>query len=425
MELILPKLQPWQKEVHDKMKDSLGTSNIYVVKAKRQIGKSILAIMELICFSCAKKTVNVVLEPTLNQSRRIFKQIVDLLEPTKLIKSSNGTLLTIEFINGSEIIFKSAEQREALRGFTVTGLLVIDEAASIPDSIFEIVFPTTDANKAPILIISTPLFEDGLFYDLYIKGLEEDGNNKRIYSFDWNKYDTSVYLTPQNLEMYRQTLTANKFRSEYLGEFITDGSYVFGNIKQCIGTPISDKPIYGGIDWAIGNDGDDTVVTLMNADHEVVDILVLNKLQPTQQVEQIRAFLNKYPSVKKLQVEMNSIGSVYCDMLKNTVTGIEIIEFNTVNESKRRIIEQLIKAFEDRSITIPNNEKLKIELQHYEQQKLSKGYTYNASNGFHDDMVISLALCYDLTLSRNNYAVSFNNNKKHKTIRELYGIKHS
>lgn len=411
IQLQLPTLEPWQQEVFDAMISSAGSSKIYVVKAKRQIGKSVLAIVELLyfAFNTTRATTSVVLEPTLAQSRRVFKQISDLLEGTKVIKTSNASLLTMKFVNGSEIIFKSAEQKEALRGFTVNGLLVIDEAAYIPDEIFEIVFPTTDANKAPILIISTPLFEDGLFFDLYTDGLN---GSSRIESFDWNKYDTSKFLSPASLEMYRKTLTGNKFRTDYLGLFITEGSYIFGNVRECIGNSQTGEGLYVGIDWAIGRGGDDTVVTVLDGEGAVVSILFMNNQTPTDQVKRIKGFLKRWENtIKTIQVELNSIGSVYYDMLTRALPDYNIKGFVTENESKRRIIEQLIKAFENRAIKIPDNPKLIMELQHYEQQKLKKGYTYNAAGGYHDDAVISLALAYDLlpAVKQGQYKVYFGN----------------
>ena len=428
MEIHLPPLEPWQKEVFTAMENAAGTSNIYVVKAKRQVGKSVLAVVELCYFALGqyRTTTNVVLEPTLNQSRRMFKQIVDIFEQHKLIKKANETLLTIEFINGSEILFKSAEQREGLRGFTVNGLMVIDEAAYIADDIFEIIFPAADANKAPILIISTPLFTDGIFYELYSKGQTTKGIQQGIFSFDWNDYDTSKYLNTATLERYRETLTPNKFRSEYLGEFITDGSYVFGNINNSINKETPDMPpMYGGIDWAAGGNGDDTVLTLMDGECKVTEILCLNNMTPTEQVNRIKDFLSKHPTVTKLQVELNSIGAVYYDLLKNTLTNVHIIGFNTLNESKCRIIEQLINAFETGKIKIIDDAKLKLELQHYEQQKLKNGYTYNGAKGYHDDYVISLALVYDIARPNQcTYSVAYNGAKKHKIrlsrFRDLY-----
>ena len=90
---------------------------------------------------------------------------------------------------------------------------------------------------------------------------------------------------------------------------------------------------------------------------------------------------------------MNSIGTVYKDMLQQR-TSTYIHEFVTSNESKRRIIEQLITAIQNKLIEIPNDPELIRELQHYNVEKTKTGYTYNGV-GAHDDYVMALAFAYD------------------------------
>lgn len=402
--IIFPKLEPWQEEVYKDVENAQGTGNIYVVKSKRQVGKSCLAVLLLVKYALTNKCISVVVEPTQNQSRRIFKQIVDLFTPAEVIKSANSQLLTMEFSNGSEILLKSAEQRDALRGFTVSGLLVIDEAAFIPDPIFEILYPTCDANNAPILVISTPLFCSGEFYNLYTRGINGDKHTK---SYDWSRYDTSKYLSKEKLEHYRETISSLKFKSEYLGEFISEGSYIFGNIATCVYSSRKggSKPIYAGIDWGAGNGGDYTAVMLMDSYGVITDIYAFNDLGPVEQIDKIASIIKSNPSVKTVCVEMNSIGSIYYDMLRRAIKP-EIRKFNTTNDTKRNIIEQLITAFNTRAIGIPNDDELLLELQHYTVEKTAKGYTYNGADGVHDDYVMALALAYD-TYKRRRGSASF------------------
>lgn len=407
MEIILPHLEPWQRIVYDAVEGSRHSGRLFVCKSKRQVGKSLMACVLLIKFVLERKCVSGVIEPTLSQSRRVFKQIQDMLEGTGLIVNANASLLTMTFRNGSEILFKSAEQRESLRGMTITGLLVIDEAAFIDDSVTELLFPTVDAHQAPILFISTPLFRNGKFYDLYMDGIA--GVNL-TQSFDWSKYDTSKFLSNQKLEMYRQSVSPQKFRTDYLGEFLDEGSYIFGdNIGKCI-KPLSTNPaIYAGVDWSSGKDKDDTVITLLDAYGNVCLIDRFNDLEPTAQIEHIIELLNQYPTLKKVQVELNSIGSVYYDMLIKAFSkqGV-IVGFNTTNDSKRTIIEKLIVAFENQRIGIPNDDMLLKELQHYAMEKTKNGYTYNGADNVHDDMVLSLAFAYDLLSSTSGtYSVRF------------------
>lgn len=313
-----------------------------------------------------------------------------MMTKTGLVKSANSQLLTIEFTTGSEILFKSAEQKDALRGFTVSGILVIDEAAFIPDEIFEILYPTCDANNAPILVISTPLFCSGEFYELYIRGINGDS---RVISFDWSKYDTSKYLSKEKLEYYRNTISPLKFKSEYLGEFISEGSYLFGDLNNCVGEPEGDI-VYAGIDWGSGNGGDFTVMVGLNKFGCVVKIIAMKDIPPTEQIEILSKHINNTPTLKCVCVEMNSIGRIYYDSLKKNIK-VNIRCFQTTNDSKRDIIEKLIKAFLTGSITIIGDDELIRELQHYAVEKTKTGYTYNGQDGVNDDYVIALALAYD------------------------------
>ena len=402
MDIVFPKIYAHQRAVYDAVINDNGAGGDYVVKSKRQCGKSFIASLILIYFSLNKRdTVSMLIEPTLNQSRRMFKDITKMLEGSNIITNANQSLLTIDFINGSEIIFKSAEQYDAIRGYSVSGILIIDEGAFIRDDVYEILFPTRDAHHSPMLVISTPLFCDGYFYRLY------KSSNSTV--FDWCDYDTSMFLSDEKLEQYRNTLSDLKFRSEYLGQFITDGGYVFRNITKCVlrDSDITGDPVCVGIDWAVGSDGDDTVLSLLDVNSNAVDFIRLNNMSPVEQIDTIVKTLNSIPTLKKVVVEQNSIGSVYLDMLKHKYSRHSIItKFNTTNDSKRRIIEQLATAFQNENIHIPNDRELINQLQHYAVEKTKTGYTYNGQ-GAHDDYVMSLAMAYDALTAKSNYCVSF------------------
>jgi len=330
------------------------------------------------------------------QSRRVFKQLLSAIGGSKspLLTSANSTLLEMEFANGSQIVFKSAEQRENLRGLTVSyGLLVIDEAAFISKDIFEILYPVVDATNSPILLISTPLFCSGEFYERYSLGVAGD---ERIRVFDWATYDTSALLPPEKLEYYRQTMSALKFQSEYLGQFIKEGSYLFGDITKCTTGYSAKKPVYAGVDWGAGGT-DSTVLVLMDEDRRVVNIKRWTDVDPVDLVDALAERINEHPTLTSVQVEQNSIGEVYLSMLKRKVRKGLLRSFITTNDSKRRIIEELIKAFQTQGIEIPNDAELIKQLQHFSVEKTPTGkLTYAGADGVHDDMVMSLAICYDL-----------------------------
>lgn len=397
----------WQKDVFNAVINDNGAGRTYVVKAKRQVGKSILAISVLLWFAFKNDgSIGVMVEPTLSQGRRVFKQLIKSVggEGSGIIKSSNATLLEVEFINGSSIVFKSQEQGEtALRGLSVQhSCLVLDEGAFLDPETYEVLDPITDATKNPTLIISTPLFKDGEFFKRYTRGLTD---NDFVKSFDWCEYDTSVFLTAEKLAYYRETMTELKFRSEILGEFIDDKSFIFGNFEKNYGFS-SKPPKYAGIDWSQGGDEKDdyTVIIFMDEDGAVTDIKSWKKFAPVDLVDVLAAAINDRKSLQTVQVEKNSIGHIFYDMLRRKVDrSVRIKEFVTTNDSKRRIIEQLIKAFDKGDITIIDDKELKKQLQHYGIEKLkSGGYTYNGQTpGVNDDYVMALAFVYDLVLKGN------------------------
>ena len=387
----------YQDVTHDS-----GKGDTYVVKARRQCGKSVVAIAVLLFFAFRTKSIGVCIEPTLNQSRRVFRQILSAVggEKSPLIKSANLTLLHIEFCNGSEITFGSAEQGDALRGLTVKySVLVLDEASFLDKDTVEILQPLVDVKRCPVVMISTPLFRSGSFYEAYERGVKGD---RHVHVYDWAQYDTSELLSNEKLEYYRQTMSPLKFRSEYLGEFIDEGSYIFGDgIGKCTG-PLSQKPpLYAGIDWSAGDDNDYTVLTLMDEDGAVCNTRSWKDFDAVDLVDAIALELGRYPSLQTAQVELNSIGKIYRDLLKRKVRKGLLKDFTTTNESKRRVVEQLVEAFQTGRIRIPADKELQKELQHYQIEKTPSGkVTYNAINGVHDDYVVSLALTWDLCLKK-------------------------
>ena len=404
IDVVFPKLYEWQQEVFDAVtQDTKGC--FWVCKARRQCGKSISAISILLYFAFKQRSIGTCLEPTLAQSRRVFKQIISAVGGTDspVLKSANATLLEIEFVNGSQIIFKSAEQGDALRGITVKhSVLVLDEAAFIPKSVFETIYPACDALQCPVLMISTPQFEDGEFYEKFILGLSGD---EYTHSFDWKNYDTSALLPPEKLEYYRRTMSPIKFRSEYLAEFLTDKSFVFGDFTKCYGYS-SKSPKYAGIDWATGkNEKDDySCMILMDEDRAVCDIKYFRVIDPMDLVDRLAQIINTTPTLQSVTVEENSLGEVYRSALKRKMNNKALLKsFLTTNDSKRRIVEQLIKAFAEGDIKIPEDTKLKEQLQHYQIEQTPGGkITYNAQGGFNDDAVMALAIAFDSAIKNKN-----------------------
>ena len=390
-------LYPWQLAVHKGLlKYGKGSGHIHICKSKRQVGKSVLLIGELLYFSINhSKTVNGCISPTLNQARKLYKEILSATQNSGVIKKKNDSLLEIEFINGSTILFKSAEQKDSLRGYTYTGLLCIDEAAYIQDEVFSIVKPSTDVHKTPVLIVSTPKFRLGFFFELFQKGLT---GNPNISSYDFNNFDTSELLSASALEMYRQMLPKNQFLTEYLGEFLDSDSSVFTGFKECINQPKNDEynQVFVGIDWGNGTNNDDTVICGLNERGEQIFLEYFNNKNTTEQIEHIYFYLKPYlPKIKQILCECNSLGKPLTELLRSRIGKANLVcDWITTNESKARLVSQLQVAFEQKQISIINDDKQTAELSMYEATYNMKtgNVSYNAPNGGNDDICIGLML---------------------------------
>lgn len=371
---------------------------IIVVKSSRQKGKSLL-IQQLALRQTInnENTVVIIVEPTYSQCKRMLKQIAKGIRKIPgLIESINSQDLILSFTNGSEIQLLSAASGDNLRGNTVTekGFLCIDEAAFVSDEVIYNCFPFCDANKANIILVSTPKFKSGAFYDNYVLAVDGENGFKLI---DFNNFDTSMLLSKERLEQYRKTLPPQIFRSEYLGEFIEETSDLFGDLKFVISNDydISSPTEVIGVDWSSGTDGDYTVFTALNSLMQMNDIKIFNDLKPVDIVKKLVAMIKNHRP-KKVIVESNSIGAVYLDVLKKELRknkiSVQIESFNTTNDSKRKIIENLQLKIQNREITILDNTELKIELVGFSILKTPGGKITYGGVGVHDDCVMSLAI---------------------------------
>lgn len=396
----------YQQAVINEVKDAKGSGKTVVVKSRRQVGKSVLIANLLLYYAINYKgTKNYVLSPTLKQGKNIYKSIINAISGCGIIKSKNATDLFITLINSSSISIKSAEQKESLRGETCTGILCIDECAYISSEVYNIVKPWCDFHKAVTLMVSTPFVKSGFFWEYYNHGLNKEYN---CVSIDWSdeKYqdDMDFILPPSKLEEYKKLLPKNVFLTDYLGIFIDDDGTVFTDFKKCINKneiKDSDK-LYLGLDWGAGVESDDTAIVAFNQYGKQVYLDYFNKLTPTQQIDRIEKFIVQYKNqIVVVQTELNSLGTPLTDFLKNRSQIKTIINkfvgFNTTNQTKNAIVQNLQIAFEQKEIEILEDEKQSRELATYtaEYNAKTRNVSYNAPNGLHDDICIAMMLAYD------------------------------
>ena len=392
-----------QADVINELKDAKGTGKVVTVNSSRQKGKSYLISNLLLYFSINfAKTNNYCVSPTLKQSKAIYRVIMDAIGNSGVVKSKNATDLTITLINGSTINFKSAEQRDALRGFTAD-FLCIDEAAFIPDEIFYLILPWTDAKKAPILMTSTPFVKGGFFFNYFNYGLENTHNTVTI---NWSdpKYKESIekILPPEKLAEYKSVLPSNVFKTEYLGEFLDDDGAVFTGLKEILcETAITAKDrLYVGLDFSNQGENDYTVISIFNQNGNQVYIKYFNNTSPLGQIVKIVKELEPLANqIDIISCELNSIGTPYTDLIKekSQILSDKVEGFQTSNTSKNAIVLNMQTAIENKNVTLLPDDKEIREFGYFTAtyNPKTRNVTYAAPQGLNDDTVMATLIAYD------------------------------
>lgn len=387
--------------------------DVHVVRSKRQVGKSTVAELIILKFALEKrKSTNYYLSPTYRQARKVFEDIANIVRDTAPVQKINNADMNIRFKNGSTISFFSGEQSiESLQGYVCTGIFIIDEAAYINDDVYYACAPYTDVHRAPTLIISTPVFKSGWYYNMYTAG--ESGEEKNVHSISFCDYDTSMLLTPEKLAFYKANLPRIKFIQQYLGEFADSTGDVFGDFSELLMAktlPTDQMEIYMGCDWSSGVGEDETAISIWDKkSSREIDLVHFSDKDATQTINYIIQLIKHYKP-KKIQVELNSMGRTFYDFLRKEINNqrldTQVVGFSTTNESKEKIVNKLQVAIQNKTVKLLDDKKLITQMSAFEARQMSNGKVQygNKKDSIHDDLVMATLLGYDI-ITKNNYAI--------------------
>ena len=375
-----------------------------VLAWSRQSGKSVF--LEFCCiYFLLKKWANIgYITPQFAHSRKVYSDIIKILEPTGLIKTANASTLQIELINGNRLSFFSAESPTAIRGNSFRGLVVVDEAAFINDTTSDgqdffnsILMPTCKSYKPKLIYASTPLAKSGTFYTKFMRGQEghphTDTPNK-VYSIKATIYDDSL-VTAEEIEEIKNSIPEASFQREFMVEFMDNAMSAFTDYtdKFTVKKQIDfNQPLWVGVDFhSVGSDS--TIVSLINADNDVWQIEIKGGLDA--QYRQIANILDKCKKLTIGYLESNSIGQVMINEIKKlTKQRSKVIEWCTTNESKE-IQVGLVQTHltKDMMHFEESNKQLKNQFDTFSYSiSKTRKITYAALSGHHDDRVLSLMI---------------------------------
>lgn len=319
--------------------------------------------------------------------KRYFKPILKEIWHLCYYNERKGYL---ELPNGSYIDLRSAQKPENMEGFEYQ-YVVINEAGIVfrkQELWYNTIYPMTKGDKTRVKIIGTPKGKN-LMSKLAVQA--KDNPDYKFYKF--SAYE-SPFWNKKELNKIKQIVPEEVFRQEYMAEFVDGGGNLFKNLNSIIRNETLEfgKPnaMYSmGVDLAKHQDF--TVITVVDTNtRQCVYIERFNQLDWSLQKQKI---VNVWQKFNRAEMIIDSTGvgdSIFDDLVSH---GINVTPFKFTNSSKLQLIRNLVIAFENKEIFIPNNEDLINELEMFEIQTTPSGQiTYNAPEGMHDDCVISLAL---------------------------------
>ena len=391
---------------HAKQRDMVNdiissAAKYHVACVGRQFGKSLMAINLSLYWMINNGPVKVLwVSPVYSQTTKVQKELMQAIGASGIVKNCNYSDNYIKLKNGSEIIFRSAEKYDNIRGLTVD-YGILDEAAFMKEDAWkEAIKPVFLVRGKKVLFISTPKGKNW-FHELYQLARSNDYDNYIAYT--GSSYDTP-YINIEEIEDAKRTLPPNVFQQEYLAKFIDSGGEVFSNLQSNV-MPTwgqNNSKIYCGVD--LGKQEDFTVATFMNAQGKVIDIYRANAQEWTTMTREILTRIKKYNAT--VMIEVNSIGDVIYEQVKSQWADTH--PFMTTSKSKNEIIEGLILDMNEDTIGIPDSHTFpallsELEVFTYEYNPKTRNIRYGHPSGLHDDCVISLAIA--------NY-----NRKQNKTL---------
>jgi hypothetical protein len=352
------------------------TSSRIVVKAGRQTGKSTAVALLTIQFAIMPNKTILIISPSLRQSSELLRKIRRFVSRLD-IPVCKDTSSELELCNGSRILSLPASEY-TIRGYSAH-MVIVDEAAFVPDTLYETITPMLAATNGRLILVSTPFGKKGYFYRAWL----DDGFSHHEFSVN-----DCPHISKEFLDEERNRMSELAFRQEYLAEFVEHENCVFpyslvmGAVVDAddreMGSYANEQSFYCGVDLA--KHVDYTVFVVVKEIHgvlEVVEIETYQKIPYPLISERLKKLHSKF-NFRRIVIDATGVGEAVVDMLKwDSHLPIEPFVFTT--RSKLELIEMLRVALENGELKLIRNQRLLTELTMFGVEE-------------HDDHVIALAL---------------------------------
>ena len=234
---------PWQSRVLESRHRRM------LLNCARQAGKSTtVAILGLTEALFVPGTQILLLSRSHRQSTELFRLLRNYHLRLRAPLLARRTVHELGLHNGSRIVCLPCRE-DTIRGYAGISLLVIDEAARVPDDLYRAVRPMLATSGGRLICLSTPYGKRGFFYDAWANGGD-----------DWLRVEVPATqvprIPPEFLEQERRALGESWFRQEYLCSFEALEGLVYPDFARCVAAALpaglGGRQV-GGIDFGFRN----------------------------------------------------------------------------------------------------------------------------------------------------------------------------
>ena len=392
-ELLLPYQQRWVKD----------ESKFKIWLKSRQIGGSLGSAFEAVADCVAKPNTDwVVLSVSGRQAEewilkahkvsKIFCEALEVPEPNCLTSE-------IRYHNGSRIIGLPANP-DTVRGYSAN--LILDEFAfhEKPDRIYEAIYPVISnplKGDLKIRILSTPAGQNSKFYEIW----------EKADSLNFARHKTTIYSAideglPMNPEKLRQGLDdPDSWVQEYECEFVDVSNVLltYALIDDCSSPEATVDGLhegkaerYVGID--IGRKHDLTVAWTLEKVGDVLWTKEILCLKDTPYHLQEELLSERISRASHAAIDSSGIGNAISESLAKR-WEFKLEECNFTQGFKGKVFPALRRAFQERSIRIPDDPIIREDLHSVNEMTTPGGVKLfrapRRSDG-HADRCVALAL---------------------------------
>ena len=198
-----------------------GDPHRVILNCTRQWGKSTVTAALAVRRAVEEpESLILVLSPSCRQSGEFLRKSKGFMRRLGLPTRGDGTNdISLRFDNGSRIVGLPGKE-ETVRGFSSVGLMLIDEAARVPDALYKSVRPMLAVSDGDLWLMSTPWGKRGFFYEAWANGGDE-----------WTRVTAPATecerIRPEFLAGERVSMGDRWFRQEYGCEFADADDSVF------------------------------------------------------------------------------------------------------------------------------------------------------------------------------------------------------